>query len=239
VAIAAAVVAITSGSESAVTVAPDSVAVLDEGGKLAGDVPIGGRPVSIAVDDDAVWVGNADDGTVLRIDPDSHEVVETIGLGADVNSVAVGFGSVWVAGGNDESLFRIDPDENAVEATLRFGKADPLRPDPVFFVAAGLEAVWITQGRAVVRIHPRTNEVTKRIALPSPAATASSLVVPVGLGAGGGNVWVPTRDERLVRIDEGTGAISATTQLPGGGLSPDVGAGALAITALVRMCGPR
>ncbi len=173
-AIAAAVVAIMSGSESAVTVAPDSVAVLDKGGKLVGDVPIGGRPVSLAVDDDAVWVANADDGTVLRIDPDSYEVVETIGLGADVNSVAVGFGSVWVAGGNDESLFRIDPDENAVEATLRFGKADPLRPDPVFFVAAGLEAVWITQGREVVRIDPRTNEVTKRIALPSPAVTASS-----------------------------------------------------------------
>ena len=46
-AIAAAVVAITSGSESAVTVAPDSVAVLDKGGKLVGDVPIGGRPVSL------------------------------------------------------------------------------------------------------------------------------------------------------------------------------------------------
>jgi DNA-binding SARP family transcriptional activator/streptogramin lyase len=226
-AIAAAVVAITSGSESAVTVAPDSVAVLELDGKLVGDVPIRGRPVSLAVGDDAVWVANADDGTVLRIDPESYEVVETIGLGADVNSVAVGFGSVWVAGGNNESLFRIDPDENAVEETLRFGKADPLRPDPVFFVATGLEAVWISQGREVVRIDPRTNEVTKRIALPSPAATASSHVVPVGLAAGGGNVWVPTLDERLVRIDEGTGAISATTQLPDAGYAPDVGADAL------------
>ena len=233
-AIAAAVVAITSGSESAVTVAPDSVAVLDEGGKLAGDVPIGGRPVSLTIDDDAVWVANADDGTVLRIDPDSHEVVETIGLGADVNSVAVGFGSVWVAGGNDESLFRIDPDENAVEATLRFGKADPLRPDPVFFVAAGLEAVWITQGEKSFestrgRMRSRRESRSRHRLLPR-----RSLVVPVGLGAGGGNVWVPTLDERLVRIDEGTGAISATTQLPGGGLSPDVGAGALWLIVLTE-----
>jgi DNA-binding SARP family transcriptional activator/streptogramin lyase len=222
------VVAVTTGSGgSAITVAADSVAVLDQDGKLVGDVPIGGRPVSLAVDDDAVWVANADDGTVLRIDPDSYEVVETIGLGADVNSVAVGFGSVWVAGGNSESVFRIDPAENAVQATLRFGKADPLRPDPVFFVTAGREAVWITQGRDVLRIDPGTNKVTKRVALPSPAATAQSQVRPVDLGAGGGNVWVPTLDERLVRIDEGSGAISATAQLPSQGYAPDVDAGSL------------
>jgi DNA-binding SARP family transcriptional activator/streptogramin lyase len=227
-AIAGVVIAVTTGSgESAITVAPDSVAVLDKDGKLVGDVPIGGRPVSLAIDDDAVWVANADDGTVLRVDPDSYEVVATIGLGADVNSVAGGFGSVWVAGGNSETVFRIDPDENAVEATLRFGKADPLRPDPVFFVAAGQEAIWITQGREVVRIDPATNEETKRVALPPPTASADSYVTPVDLGAGDGNVWVPTLDERLVRIDEGTGAISATTNLPGPGYSPVVGAGAL------------
>ena len=221
-------VALTGGSGGSVTVLPDSVVALDtREGSVVGDVPIGGRPVSMAIGEGAVWVANADDGTLLRIDPDSYDVVETIGLGADVNSVAVGFGSVWVAGGNSETLFRIDPDENAVEATLRFGKADPLRPDPVFFVAAGNKAVWITQGREVVRLDPATNAVTKRIVVPPPAARADQYVVPVDLAAGGGNVWVPTLDERLVRIDEGTGAVSATTQLPGPGDSPVVGAGAV------------
>jgi DNA-binding SARP family transcriptional activator/DNA-binding beta-propeller fold protein YncE len=219
-------IALATGSGgSDVTVVPDSVAVLDGDGKLVGDVPIGGRPISIAVDSDAVWVANADDGTLLRIDPDSYEVVETIGLGADVNSVAVGFGSVWVAGGNSETLFRIDPRENAIEETIHLGKADPLRPDPVFFVAAGRNAVWVTQGSNVLRIDPRTNKTTKTIALPS--ATSGLNPVPVDLGAGRGNVWVPMQDERLVRIDEGTGTISATTQLPGEGFSPDVGAGGL------------
>jgi DNA-binding SARP family transcriptional activator/DNA-binding beta-propeller fold protein YncE len=217
-AVIAAVVAITSGSDAAITVAPDSIAVLGGDGKLVADVPIGGRPVSIAVDDEAVWVANADDGTVLRIDPESYEVVETIGLGADVNSVAVGFGSVWVAGGNAETVFRIDPDENAVVATLRFGKADPLRPDPVFFVAAGQDAVWITQGRSILRVDPATNDLTKTVPLPSP---------PAHLAAGGGNVWVPTLDERLVRVDEGTGTISAVTELASAAFSPSYGAGGL------------
>jgi DNA-binding beta-propeller fold protein YncE len=218
-AIAGVVVAITTGSgEPATTVTPDSVAVLDADGKLVADVPIGGRPISIAIDDGAVWVANPDDGTVLRLDAADHEVVQTIGLGADVNSIAVGFGSVWVAGGNAETVSRIDPDENALEATLRLGKADPLRPDPIFFVAAGREAVWITQGRAVLRIDPATNRATKRVALPS---------LPIDLGAGGGSVWVPLQDERLVRIDEGSASISATTQLSGWGSSPIVESGDL------------
>jgi DNA-binding SARP family transcriptional activator/streptogramin lyase len=218
-AIAGVAIALTSGSGGAVDVVPNSIAVVDtEHGKLVADVPLGGRPVDIAVGDDAVWATNADDGTLSRIDPDRRRVVKTIGLGADVNYVDIGFGSVWVAGGNDETLFRIDPERNAVEATLRFGDPDPLRPKPVFFVVAGREAVWITRGDSVLRIDPATNSVTKRVELPTPA---------IDLGAGQGNVWVTTRDERLVRIDEGSAAISARESLPSLGASPVVAAGAL------------
>jgi DNA-binding SARP family transcriptional activator/streptogramin lyase len=219
-AVAGVAIALTRGSGGgAVDVVPNSIAVVDtERGKLVADVPLGGRPVDIAVGDDAVWATNADDGTLSRIDPESRRVVKTIGLGADVNYVDVGFGSVWVAGGNDETLFRIDPGRNAVEATLRFGDADPLRPKPVFFVVAGREAVWITRGDSVLRIDPATNSVTGRVDLPAPA---------IDLGAGQGNVWVTTEDERLVRIDEGSAAISAKESLPSQGASPVVAAGAL------------
>ena len=222
-AIAAAVVAITSGFESAVTVAPDSVAVLDKGGKLVGDVPIGGRPVSLMIDDDAVWVANADDGTVLRIDPDSY------GRGNDrsrsgrelgCRGLRIGMGCGW----QRRACFASTPTRTPWRRRSA-GKVDPLRPDPVFFVAAGLEAVWITQGEksfesARGRMRSR-RESRSRHRLPPrrPLSSFPSASTP------GRNVWVPTLDERLVRIDEGTGAISATTQLPGGGLSPDVKGG--------------
>jgi class 3 adenylate cyclase/streptogramin lyase len=229
-AIAAAVVAITTGSDrAAATVMPDSVGVVaPDTGKVAADVPIGGRPVALAVAPGAVWVANADDGTVLRIDPETRKVVKTIGLGADVNSVAVGFGSVWVAGGNDETLFRIDPRRDAVQATLRFGTTDPLRPKPIFFVAAGRLAVWVTREDNLLRINPSTNEVTKTIRLPTR---------PTDLGAGGGNVWVTTIDERLVRVDEGSATISATTGLPGAGYAPVVAAGALWLIVATEKAG--
>ena len=219
-AIAGVVIALTGGSGgAAVEVVPNSVAVVDmNDGKVVADVPIYGRPVGLAVGEDAVWVTNADDGTVSRIDPDNREVVKTIGLGADVNTVAVGFGSVWVAGGNDETLFRIDSRENAREATLHFGNADPLRPRPVFYVVVGQKAVWITRGNSVLAIDPATNEVGTLVSLPGR---------PIDLGAGEGNVWVTLEDERLVRIDEGSATISSTEPLPGPGFSPLVAAGSL------------
>jgi DNA-binding SARP family transcriptional activator/streptogramin lyase len=216
---ALAVALVRGGSTPSVTVLPNSVAVVDSARRrVIADVSIGGRPVALAAARDAVWVADADDGTVSRIDPTSYRVVKTIGLGADVNDIAVGFGSVWVAGGNDEKLFRIDPRLNALRSTLALGKADPLRPRPVFFVEAGSKGIWITHGDTLLRIDPVTTQVTARVRLPS---------APSDVGAGGGEVWVTTADEHLIRIDEGSATISATEPLPSSGVSPTVTHGAL------------
>ncbi len=72
-------------------------------GRFLGSVPLphseGG---SIATGDGAVWIANSE-GVVLRIDPDSQTVAETIPLGTLVypvengDALTVGEGSVWVA----------------------------------------------------------------------------------------------------------------------------------------------
>ncbi len=217
-AIAGIVVAFTSGSPSPVAVVPNSIAVIDpKANRVADDVPVGSRPVAVAVGEGGVWAANADDGTISRIDPKSRKVVGTIGIGTDVSDLAVGFGSVWVANGNDGTLARIDPDSNAVERTLRFGGGNELVPEPVFTVAAGAGAVWITRGNAVLRINPATNEVTKSIPVEP----------PLGLAVGGGSAWVTTRIDHVLRIEPRTGAISATFSLPSAAMAPVVGGGRL------------
>ena len=61
----------------------NSVALIDpETDRIAGHVPVGWRPAAVAVGHDSVWVANADDGTVSRIDPGSMTVVRTIGIGS-------------------------------------------------------------------------------------------------------------------------------------------------------------
>ncbi len=143
--------------------------------------------------------------------------MKRIGLGADVNALATGFGSIWVAGGNDETLFRIDPADAGILAKLQFGDADPLRPKPIFFVVAGRKGIWVTRGRQLLEINPATNRRGLVVTLPGN---------PVDLAAGGGNVWVSLEDERLVRVDEGSGTFT-TAPVPGAAFSPIVTADAL------------
>jgi DNA-binding SARP family transcriptional activator/streptogramin lyase len=218
-AIAGVVVALTGGSSAPVAVLPNSAAVVDpETKKVVADVPIGGRPVSIAVGVGAVWVGNGDDGTVSRIDPETYEVVKTIGLGVEVSDIAVGHGSVWVAGGNAGTLTRIDPRLDAVQATIDFEQPARVIARPVFHVATDRNSVWVTESDRLVKIDPRTEEVISRLPL-GPA--------PLGLAAGSGNVFVTTLDERLLRIDARSVDVTAALDLPAQGLFPLVSRGRL------------
>src|SRR5262245_33302867 len=71
----------SSGPQPAVP--PDSVAAIDpQRSRVVGHVRVGRRPVALAIGHGSVWVANADDGTVSRIDPARGDVIRTIGIGA-------------------------------------------------------------------------------------------------------------------------------------------------------------
>jgi Bacterial transcriptional activator domain len=114
-AVVAGVVLWERGSSS-VVVQPNSVAALDDhSGKVRADVPIGGRPVAIALGAGSVWVVDADHSTLSRIDERTKERLPIGGLGSDLSDVAYGFASVWIAGGNDGTLVRLNPKHNGAE----------------------------------------------------------------------------------------------------------------------------
>ncbi len=60
-------------------------------------IPVGDKPVAVAVGGGAVWVANSGDGTVSRIDPMLRKVVRTIELGNSPAGIAVADNVVWVA----------------------------------------------------------------------------------------------------------------------------------------------
>ena len=195
-ALAGILIAVTGGS--AVMVVANSVAVVNpRTGEIVADVPIGGRPVGIAVGAGAVWVANADDQTVSRIDPKTRKVAETIGLGTDVTDIAYGFGAVWVTEGNDGTVARIDPRQIALQERIKLGRAGELVPQPVFLVAAGAGRVWVTRGNDVLRIDPRKNTVAGR----------TPVLHPLSVGAGAGSAWVTTQNEHILSIDATRGRI--------------------------------
>ncbi len=159
--------------------------------EVTGQVQLPGDGVSaIAADDQAVWVeviqdrsdqGQQNLASLVRIDPQTSEVVATIpleGLSGYDDEIAIGAGAVWVAGVNltgpseerGANLLRIDPMTNSINAVL---------PVSAFSVRAGAGAVWVTspadgvndslhkpEAWAAREIDPTTNEVSAPIPLP-------------------------------------------------------------------------
>jgi hypothetical protein len=124
--------------------------------EVTGNIRLPGDGVSaIAADDRAVWVeviqdrsdqGQQNLASLVRIDPQTSEVVATIpldGLSGYDDEIAIGAGAVWVAGVNltgpseerGADLLRIDPITNSITGVL---------PVSAFSVQAGADPVWVT-----------------------------------------------------------------------------------------------
>lgn len=85
-----------SSKPALAAVPSDSVVAVDpRTNDLVDQIRLHTRPSAIAYGDDALWVGARDDGTLLRIDPRTHEI-RTIGIGAPPVRIAIAAGFVWV-----------------------------------------------------------------------------------------------------------------------------------------------
>jgi DNA-binding beta-propeller fold protein YncE len=167
-------------------------------------VLVGRRPVAVAIGHGSVWVANADDGTVSRIDQDRHELIRTIGIGAPAIDLAVATDAVWVANGSDGTVARIDPSADAVVETIDLRGSSELVWNPTYAVDADDDSVWIAVGpHHVFRIDPTTNE---------PSAIIDVGHAPLGVALGQEALWVVTTAERALRIEPRTN--TATAEMP-------------------------
>ena len=187
--VALVVVAWLRDDGAGVSVAPNSVGLIDPGqGVVVDSVDVGIRPRSIAARSGPVWVANTADQTLARIAPGTGLVQKYVTLPATPTGLAVGFGFVWVAHGLTGQLSKVDPTLDRVAETkpvtrTGFGTATG-------GVAVGLGAVWAVYGDSTLaRIDPRTVERT--------GATFAG-IRPVGVAVGAGSVWVANGGEPTV-----------------------------------------
>lgn len=159
-------------------------------------IDVGSDPVAVAVGAGAVWVLDAGQGTLSRVDPDTRWVV---GRPARVDggpfAVAVGEGAVWVAS-TDGTVRAFDP--RTMEPT---GRAAQVRG--ANGLAVGLGGVWVTSrlAGALTRIDPATRRADPPIRVGAGAGD-----VAVGAGA----VWVANADAGSVsRVDPSSGRADA------------------------------
>jgi serine/threonine protein kinase len=155
--------------------------------KLAATIGVGNNPRTVAAGFGRVWVGSADDQSVLRIDPKTYEI-NGRRPSTGPNSIALRPGEVYVAN-SDLTLMKIDP------ATLEFQyKAN----SGYRSVAVGEGAIWTVGARGLVRVNHEGRSV-KTIAVG---------FHPFEVVTGAGAVWVlDDKLQMLFKVDPRTNRV--------------------------------
>ena len=179
-----------------VTLAAQPGAALQGGGFPSADS-------AVLVTSDSIWVATTNH--LLRLDRVSGRVLATLPI-SDVgptHALISDGGAIWAASGDTGTVYRIDRLTGQIVATIPVAPSAAVNPDQRN--PAGLAAidglVWVASegSSGLVGIDPRTNRVSRDLALPHP---------PSDLVAGQGSLWVASSSAGVVdRIDAATGRV--------------------------------
>ena len=200
---AAGILLVTKGgteSAQALAEADSNVFLAPDTGNVMSQADAVRKTVFVRYGAGSLWSVSSD-GLLTRIDPETGEIVDTIGVGVEPGGLAFGEGSVWVTDRAAPTLIRIDPAVNDV--VRRFDlPTGGLGTWSTGEVAVGAGSVWVghgafNPGAFVERIDPETWEVRKRI--PILAGDADHLAF------GEGALWVASQTSgELRKIDPRT-----------------------------------
>ncbi len=119
--------------------AADTLTIVDGRSlQITGSIPVGGGPGRVGVSEDAVWVANEVDQTVVAVAVGTGRMTVR-GLAAVPTALAVGSESVWIGLGNTGSFVRIAIDDEAVIGPYEAGEGATGRAS----LAAVDETLWI------------------------------------------------------------------------------------------------
>jgi DNA-binding beta-propeller fold protein YncE len=187
------------------------------GGEVQATISLPGRVWDVAYGHGSVWatvIGDSLTGegsAVVRIDPATNAITETIPLGAQPTDILIDDNAVWVTDLGEPTVWRVDPAENTVVATIELGepgdengvilaKTDDALWALASHVASGVELVWID---------PTKNAVAAATMLPE-------IENVIGEMAGtSGTLWIATASNSLIRFNVWTGEIVKRIDLHG------------------------
>ena len=186
---AVAAYALTHDGPRPVVVPPNSVVVIDSArNRVTNAISLGGGaiPGAIAAGSSGVWVTNAAEQTVVRIDPRRLSISDTYNVGGAATDVALGPGAAWVVTGNDNTLVRLDAQTGDMRTALL-----PATPAGVFGLATGGGFVWLVSG-TLLKFDPRTQAIVAR--------AKGNCCDPLDVAYGRRAVWVAERAESVAKV---------------------------------------
>jgi YVTN family beta-propeller protein len=162
--------------------------------EVAAKVDVGGQPCGVVGAAGAVWVSDAQQGRVLRIDPVAAKVTATVDVDASPCEMTFAEGSIWVVT-QSGTLDRVDPKTAKVVARIPVGATS-------YEAVSAFGSIWVTNrsDRTVTQVDPATNKVTKTLVVPE--------VQPGGIVAVGSQLWVgndSSGETHVIRLDPVSG----------------------------------
>ena len=189
----------------------DSVGLIGPSGDRVGGPVSVSSPAGLAYGDGSVWAVDSVDGTLARINPATHAVVQQIPVGSAPSAVAITGPDAWVTNSGDGTVSRVSTVTNRAVDTI------PVGSFPVA-IAAGSGGVWVANegDDTVDRIDAVTGDVTKR--------GIQVGARPDGIAAGPDAVWVANGEDGTVQ------QIDPATSQPGSPFHVGSGPAGIAVT---------
>lgn len=220
-----------SGAPNLERVDPETGDVIDVWPLIA-EIPVGAGFGRVALDGGEVWVLNSTDQTLSRIDASAAEVVTTIALdaGNEPGDLVLAAGDAWVTDPAGDAISRVDGETDDVVAQL------PAEHLPTGLVVADGD-VWVANHHgppsgSVWRLDADSGDVIARIPL------GASTLGPQWMAASAGSVWVGVPSLNAVaRIGTQNNTVTATIDVPDGGVCGNLVADDVAVWVTPGFCG--
>jgi YVTN family beta-propeller protein len=183
------------------------VAISARSDRVVAATALAGTPAAITTGASTVWVADASNGGVWRIDPASGAEQDRIPIGDDPASIASGNGAIWVASADGATVVRINPVTETVTQRI------PLAGDNPDALAFGAGRLWVADSttRSLYVFDGTTGGLQRTIPLgisPSAVVFAAGAVWVAGYDSGT-LTKVDAAEERVQgRVHVGTGTVS-------------------------------
>jgi YVTN family beta-propeller protein len=204
VAAAVAVPLLLAGGEEPLVIVPDSLVRIDpETNEIAEVVPVGRWPDQVAAAGPYVFVVNADDGTITRVDPRSEETRTFSAVSNPIGLAVQDDRKLWIGSNTTPEAARVDAESTRVDRRLTF---------------EGRSAVWLAAGGGYLWVtHTPVGSTSRGLEPISQVALAGDGIerhgtgnTPSGVAFGEGAAWVLNYgDSTVTRIQPQDGS---TTQ---------------------------
>ena len=175
-----------------------------------------GKMYAVTAQGDVIWASEANGEAVVRIDPQTNEIIDHISLDARPDAMALEDGTLWVAHRTGDEVLRVNTQTKEVIARIPVYDPDS--------IAIGAGSAWVVGARAenLVRIDPMTNSIIATISL----GTGNDPAGQVAFGEG--DVWVTKFfGGTVTRVNPETNQVVATIEIGIPVISVEVGAGAV------------